>query len=167
MSNCEHGVKFFFFLSTKWSFFNFFPAEGYLNCCQFLVTINKVIINVQVWVLCVNGNFHSSCIDTQGWHCQGMWWSYVCHTSLPSCSPKWLTVAFSIVYENSFSIISSPSYVFITYLFIHSIECLLIASVVSTLGDQMDCSLCPWDSPGKNTGVGCCALLQGIFRPRD
>ena len=23
--------------------------------------------------------------------------------------------------------------------------------------------LCPWDSPGKNTEVGCCALLQGIF----
>ena len=23
--------------------------------------------------------------------------------------------------------------------------------------------LCPWDSPGKNTGVGCCFLLQGIF----
>ena len=23
--------------------------------------------------------------------------------------------------------------------------------------------LCPWDSPGKNTGVGCFALLQGIF----
>ena len=23
--------------------------------------------------------------------------------------------------------------------------------------------LCPWDSPGKNTGVGCRALLQGIF----
>ena len=23
--------------------------------------------------------------------------------------------------------------------------------------------LCPWDSPGKNTGVGCCTLLQGIF----
>ena len=22
---------------------------------------------------------------------------------------------------------------------------------------------CPWDSPGKNTGVGCPALLQGIF----
>ena len=21
----------------------------------------------------------------------------------------------------------------------------------------------PWDSPGKNTGVGCYALLQGIF----
>ena len=23
--------------------------------------------------------------------------------------------------------------------------------------------LCPWDYPGKNTGVGCHALLQGIF----
>ena len=23
--------------------------------------------------------------------------------------------------------------------------------------------LCPWDSPGKNPGVGCHALLQGIF----
>jgi len=28
----------------------------------------------------------------------------------------------------------------------------------------MDCRLLyPWDSPGKNTGVGCHALLQGIF----
>ena len=31
----------------------------------------------------------------------------------------------------------------------------------------MDCSptrlLCPWNFPGKNTGVGCHALLQGIF----
>ena len=28
----------------------------------------------------------------------------------------------------------------------------------------MDCSLLrPWDSPGKNTGVGCHFLLQGIF----
>ena len=40
-----------------------------------------------------------------------------------------------------------------------------------TLCDPMDCTapatpprlLCPWDSPGKNTGVGCHALLQGIF----
>ena len=36
-----------------------------------------------------------------------------------------------------------------------------------TLGDPMHYSparfLCPWDSPGKNTGVGCHALLQWIF----
>ena len=28
---------------------------------------------------------------------------------------------------------------------------------------QLGRLLCPWDSPGKNTGVGCHALLQGIF----
>ena len=36
------------------------------------------------------------------------------------------------------------------------------------LCDPMDCSpprlLCPQNSPGKNTGVGCHSLLQGIFR---
>ena len=26
---------------------------------------------------------------------------------------------------------------------------------------------CPWDSPGKNTGAGCHALLQGIFLNQD
>ena len=43
----------------------------------------------------------------------------------------------------------------------------LVAQSCPTLCDPMDCSparlLCPWDSPGKNTGVGCHALLQGIF----
>ena len=36
-----------------------------------------------------------------------------------------------------------------------------------TLWDSMDCVpvriLCPWDSPGKDTGGECHALLQGIF----
>ena len=27
--------------------------------------------------------------------------------------------------------------------------------------------LCPWDSPGKNTGVGCHVLLQGIFLTQE
>ena len=27
--------------------------------------------------------------------------------------------------------------------------------------------LCPWDSPGKNTGVGCHTFLRGSSRPRD
>ena len=26
--------------------------------------------------------------------------------------------------------------------------------------------LCPWNSPGTNTGVGCHFLLQGIFSPQ-
>ena len=40
-------------------------------------------------------------------------------------------------------------------------------SVCPTLCNLMNCSptrlLCPWNSPGKNTGVGFHALLQGIF----
>ena len=35
------------------------------------------------------------------------------------------------------------------------------------LCDPMDCSPCHGDSPGKNTGVGCHALLQGSPQPRD
>ena len=27
--------------------------------------------------------------------------------------------------------------------------------------------LCPWESPGKNAGVGCHALLQGIFPTQE
>ena len=27
--------------------------------------------------------------------------------------------------------------------------------------------ICPWDSPGKNTGVGCQAILQGIFLTQE
>ena len=32
-----------------------------------------------------------------------------------------------------------------------------------TLCDPVDRLFCPWDSPGKHTGVGCPSLLQGIF----
>ena len=40
------------------------------------------------------------------------------------------------------------------------------AQSCSTLCDPMDCSLprsCPWDSPSKNTGVGCHSLPHEIF----
>ena len=36
-------------------------------------------------------------------------------------------------------------------------------SHVQLFGLQPTRLLCPWDSPGKNTGVGCHFLLQGIF----
>ena len=39
----------------------------------------------------------------------------------------------------------------------------LVAQVCLTLCDPMDCSLCPWNSPGKNTGVSSHSLLQRIF----
>ena len=52
---------------------------------------------------------------------------------------------------------------------IHSILswCLVMCSVISDSlcphGLQPATLLCPWNFPGKNTGVGCHFLLQGIF----
>ena len=47
-------------------------------------------------------------------------------------------------------------------------ECVLSHSVMSNSlqshGLYPIRLLCPWNSPGKNTGVGCHFLLQGIFR---
>ena len=40
----------------------------------------------------------------------------------------------------------------------------VILSVVSNSLRLLDCSLCPWDYPGKNTGVGYHLHLQGIFQ---
>ena len=47
-------------------------------------------------------------------------------------------------------------------------EKVLVTQWCLTLCNPMDCSppprlLCPWDSPGKNTGVACHSFLQGIF----
>ena len=50
-----------------------------------------------------------------------------------------------------------------------TVNCVLcsLAQSCPTLCDPMDCSppgsFVHGDSPGKNTGVGCCAFLQGIF----
>ena len=50
------------------------------------------------------------------------------------------------------------------------IYCCLVAQSWPTLCDPMDCSpqgsSVHGDSPGKNTGVGCHALLQGSVQPR-
>ena len=42
----------------------------------------------------------------------------------------------------------------------------IVSNSVQPYGLQPTRLLCPWDSPGKNTGVGCDALLQGIFPTR-
>ena len=49
--------------------------------------------------------------------------------------------------------------------------CCLVTKLCLTLCDSMACSparvFCPWDFPGKNTGVGCHFLLQGIFLAQE
>ena len=49
---------------------------------------------------------------------------------------------------------------------IYSVVCAKSSIMSNSLipyGLQPARPLCPWDSPGKNTAVGCHALLQGIF----
>ena len=45
--------------------------------------------------------------------------------------------------------------------------CCCLVTELCLFCDPMDCSppgsFCPWDFPGKNTGVGCSFLLQDIF----
>ena len=47
----------------------------------------------------------------------------------------------------------------------------LCVHVHPTLHNPVDCGpprlFCPWNFPGKNTGVGCLFLLQGIFSPQE
>ena len=44
-----------------------------------------------------------------------------------------------------------------------SVSCSVVSHSLQPHGLYPARLLCPWDSPGKNTGVGCLALLQGIF----
>ena len=69
----------------------------------------------------------------------------------------WYLVSYNIPMENN---LKKNKYVCI-YMHAKSLQ------TCPTLCDPMDSSpimlLCPEDSPGKNTGVGFCVLLQGIF----
>ena len=40
------------------------------------------------------------------------------------------------------------------------VSCSVVSASLQPHGPQPTRSLCPWDSPGKNTGVGCHFLLQ-------
>ena len=50
-------------------------------------------------------------------------------------------------------------------LYSQSLNCVQLFTAPWTVAHQTP--LCPWDFPGKNTGVGCHFLLQGIFPPKD
>ena len=80
---------------------------------------------------------------------EGMWWtleaerwSWPIHVEVHS-AVYWLTQPLSSEYRCG---------------------CAKSSQLCPAVCDPIYCSpLCPWDSPGKNTGVGCHVLLQGIF----
>ena len=54
------------------------------------------------------------------------------------------------------------------------VSCSILLDVLVTQSCPTVCSLmdttrllCPWNSPGKNTGMGCHSLLQASFQPRN
>ena len=44
-----------------------------------------------------------------------------------------------------------------------SVSCSVMSNSLQSHGLRPTRLLCPWDFPGKNIGVGCHCLLQGIF----
>ena len=75
-------------------------------------------------------------------------------------SPLWTTQALS--WKNMILVILVLISSFVPMVAVYS----LAAKLCPTLCDPMDC-LCPLNSPGKNTGMGCYFLLQGIFLTQD
>ena len=57
---------------------------------------------------------------------------------------------------------------FILYIYLVFMLCLsVVSNSLQPHGLLPIRLLCPWDSPGKNTGMGCHLLLQGNFPTRD
>ena len=60
-----------------------------------------------------------------------------------------------------------PKQIFLHLIFpLHSMcvcQSLSCVQLLATHGLEPTRLLCPWDSPGKSTGVGCHSLLQGLF----
>ena len=82
------------------------------------------------------------------------------------------TTPHSRAYLASTIYVTSPSLGRYWYLSLWSPACLLHACVLSCFSHVQFCETlwtaahqapCPWDSPGKNTGVGCHVFHQGIF----
>ena len=53
------------------------------------------------------------------------------------------------------------------YVHVCVLSCSVVSNSLQRHGLQSARLLCPWDFPGKNSGVGCHFLLQGIFPTQD
>ena len=74
-------------------------------------------------------------------------------TDLWQSQPEWI----------SHQIINSP----LSYFFVVAVSAKLCPTHLRSDELQPTRLLCPWDSPGNNTGAGCHFLLQGIFLTQE
>ena len=80
------------------------------------------------------------------------------------CQCRFLVVGKNTCVEKAF--IVSKHFALVSYCFSENVcmmSSLVVPDSVPPYGLQPIQLFCAWDSPGKNTGVGCHALLQGIF----
>ena len=92
-----------------------------------------------------------------------VWWNTNTQI-LRACLIRWSL--FDIHFSHNDQLPNLLSFHLFTFLTVHFLKVkVLVAQLCLTL--LWPCGptrlLCPWNSPGKNTGVGCHFLLQGIF----
>ena len=89
------------------------------------------------------------------------------HTLLPLLSPQ---IHFQHLHLHSFLENRVISTIFLASMY-YICLCAQLLQSCPTLFDPVDIAhpgfSCPWDSPGKNTGVGCRALLQRIYLTQE
>ena len=120
-------------------------------------------INFCIW--CDGVKFHSVDIQfSQYYYWRDCWFSTEC--SWNSCQKSKI----DHLYEGFFWVLSSISLIYMSVLMPHCCVCMCVLATQSclTFCDLMDGMeptrlLYPWDSSGKDTGLGCHSLLQGIF----
>ena len=118
-----------------------------------------------------NPQGHSTVTDDQQWACRPAHASFPSSTGDTSLGSLKVTVVRIYTTANSreytwvFSSCQSPTPTpVVNYLSAPPPVChSFVSDSLRPHGLQPTRFLCPWDPPGKNTGVGCHFLLQGIF----
>ena len=109
-----------------------------------------------------NGNpLQCSCLENP--RDGGAWWAAIYGVAQSRTRLKWLSSV--CVFGRGGSVFLEINY--------PSAKCILLLLLLFSHSNESDSLrphvlyparlLCPWDSPGKNTGVGCHLLFQGIF----
>ena len=80
---------------------------------------------------------------------------------------NWTGLCVILIASTTVSCCENHNNLYTVFQYSLALACALSRSVVSDSlqrhGQQPSRLLCPWNFPGKNTGVGCYFLLQGIF----
>ena len=113
------------------------PGKNTTRSCHFLLQGSSQLRD-RTQVSCITGRLFTRCLSHQG-------------------SPKHKWKAFP---QKS---VSSETYPYLCYSCTVCCECSFMSGSSRPHGLQPTRPHCPWNFPGKNDGVGCHFLLQGIF----